>query len=95
MAGIAVESRRYGKAKKPLILAHNANSAAVYAEAQETAHKFHLLCGVNDDIVRPDQIEEFVSAVPGTTVETITGAGHLLFFTHWREILSAITLKLR
>jgi hypothetical protein len=35
MAGIAVESRRYGKAKKPLILAHNANSAAVYAEAQE------------------------------------------------------------
>lgn len=35
MAGIAVESRRYGKATKPLIVAHNANSAAVYAEAQE------------------------------------------------------------
>ena len=35
MVGIAVESRRYGKAKKPLILAHNANSAAVYAEAME------------------------------------------------------------
>lgn len=35
MAGIAVESRRYGKAKKPIILAHNANSSAVYAEAQE------------------------------------------------------------
>lgn len=35
MAGIAVESRRYGKANKPLIVAHNANSAAVYAEAQE------------------------------------------------------------
>ena len=38
MAGIAVESRRYGKAKKPLILAHNANSAAVYAEAQEIVY---------------------------------------------------------
>lgn len=35
MAGIAVESRRYGKAKKPLLLAHNANRASVYAEAQE------------------------------------------------------------
>ena len=35
MAGIAVESRRYGKANKPLIIAHNANSAAVAAEAQE------------------------------------------------------------
>lgn len=35
MAGIAIESRRYGKAKKPLLLAHNANSASVAAEAQE------------------------------------------------------------
>lgn len=32
MGGIAVESRRYGLAKKPLILAHNANSASVAAE---------------------------------------------------------------
>lgn len=65
------------------------------AEAQATPHKFHFLSGVNDDIVRPDQIAEFANAVPGTTLETIPGAGHLLFFTHWREILNAITLKLR
>ncbi|MFG0381114.1 PLxRFG domain-containing protein [Pseudomonas sp. zbq_18] len=32
MGGIAVESRRYGLAKKPVILAHNANSATVAAE---------------------------------------------------------------
>jgi N12 class adenine-specific DNA methylase/phospholipid N-methyltransferase len=32
MAGIAIESRRYGLAKKPLLLAHNANSATVAAE---------------------------------------------------------------
>lgn len=32
MGGIAVESRRYGIAKKPLLLAHNANSASVAAE---------------------------------------------------------------
>lgn len=32
MAGIAVESRRYGIAQKPLVVAHNANSAAVAAE---------------------------------------------------------------
>lgn len=36
MAGIAVESRRYGLAKKPLLIAHNANSSAVATEAQET-----------------------------------------------------------
>ena len=32
MGGIAVESRRYGIARKPLILAHNANSATVAKE---------------------------------------------------------------
>ncbi|MFC2974680.1 PLxRFG domain-containing protein [Azotobacter bryophylli] len=32
MGGIAVESRRYGIARKPAILAHNANSATVAAE---------------------------------------------------------------
>ncbi|WP_422932569.1 PLxRFG domain-containing protein [Sphingobium cupriresistens] len=35
MAGIAVESRRYGIARKPLILAHNANSKTVAAEIQQ------------------------------------------------------------
>ena len=34
MGGIALESRRHGIAKKPLILAHNANSAAVAKEIQ-------------------------------------------------------------
>lgn len=34
MGGIAIESRRYGLAKKPLILAHNANSASVASEIQ-------------------------------------------------------------
>jgi N12 class adenine-specific DNA methylase len=35
MGGIAVESRRYGLAKKPMILAHNANSASVAVEIQQ------------------------------------------------------------
>lgn len=35
IGGIAVESRRYGKARKPLIFAHNANSATVAAEINE------------------------------------------------------------
>jgi N12 class adenine-specific DNA methylase len=34
MGGIAIESRRYGIAKKPLILAHNANSASVAHEIE-------------------------------------------------------------
>jgi N12 class adenine-specific DNA methylase len=35
IGGISVESRRFGLAQKPLILAHNANSASVAAEIQE------------------------------------------------------------
>jgi N12 class adenine-specific DNA methylase/uncharacterized membrane-anchored protein YhcB (DUF1043 family) len=35
MGGIAVESRRYGLAKKPMLLAHNANSKSVAAEIQQ------------------------------------------------------------
>jgi N12 class adenine-specific DNA methylase len=35
MGGIAIESRRYGLAKKPLILGHNANSASVASDIQE------------------------------------------------------------
>lgn len=35
MGGIAVESRRYGIARKPLIFAHNANSKSVAAEIQQ------------------------------------------------------------
>lgn len=35
MGGLAIESRRFGLAKKPLILAHNANSATVAKEIQE------------------------------------------------------------
>lgn len=35
MGGIAVESRRYGLARKPLLIAHNANSATVAKEVQE------------------------------------------------------------
>lgn len=35
MGGIAVESRRYGLARKPMIIAHNANSATVAREIME------------------------------------------------------------
>lgn len=35
MGGIAVESRRYGIAKKPMLFAHNANSKTVAAEIQQ------------------------------------------------------------
>ncbi|QNK68448.1 PLxRFG domain-containing protein [Variovorax sp. PAMC26660] len=35
IGGIAVESRRYGLAKKPMLFAHNANSATVAAEIQQ------------------------------------------------------------
>ena len=53
MTGIAVESRRYGLARKPLLIAHNANSAAVAAEAQETYPGAKILY-VNN--LAPDEI---------------------------------------
>lgn len=54
MAGIAVESRRYGLAKKPLLIAHNANSKAVANEMQEIypGGKFLYV-----DNMTPDEID--------------------------------------
>jgi N12 class adenine-specific DNA methylase len=54
MGGIAVESRRYGIAKKPLIMAHNANSATVAAEIVEMYPGANVLYVDN---LTPDQID--------------------------------------
>jgi N12 class adenine-specific DNA methylase len=58
MTGIAVESRRYGLAKKPLLIAHNANSSAVATEAQETYPGAKIMYVDN---LAPDQIEAQLS----------------------------------
>lgn len=54
MAGLAVESRRYGLAKKPLILAHNANSATVAKEFNDMYPAARVLYLDN---LTPDQID--------------------------------------
>lgn len=54
IAGIAVESRRYGLAKKPLVIAHNANSASVAREINEMYPAAKVLY-VNN--LAPEQIE--------------------------------------
>jgi N12 class adenine-specific DNA methylase len=43
MGGIAIESRKYGIARKPLILAHNANSQSVAADIQSMYPGAHIL----------------------------------------------------
>jgi len=43
MGGLAVESRRYGLARKPLLLAHNANAKSVAREIQEMYPAARLL----------------------------------------------------
>ncbi|MBI9090129.1 MAG: PLxRFG domain-containing protein [Desulfobacterium sp.] len=43
MGGLAIESRRYGIAQKPLILAHNANSASVADDIQQMYPGSNLL----------------------------------------------------
>lgn len=54
MAGLAVESRRYGLAKKPLIFAHNANSATVAKEFNDMYPAARVLY---IDNLAPDQIQ--------------------------------------
>jgi N12 class adenine-specific DNA methylase len=53
MGGLAVESRRYGIAKKPIIFAHNANSASVAREIGEMYPGAKLLY---IDNLAPDKI---------------------------------------
>lgn len=60
MAGLAVESRRYGVARKPLIIAHNANSRSVFNEIQETypGGKFLYV-----DNLAPDEIDATLNMI--------------------------------
>lgn len=62
-------------------------------EARESPHKFHLLHGRDDVIVRPAHSLAFAESVPGTEVELVDGAGQLLFFSHWQRVLDAVTGK--
>lgn len=54
MGGIAVESRRYGIARKPLLFAHNANSKSVASEIQQMYPSAKVLYLDN---LAPDQID--------------------------------------
>ncbi len=60
------------------------------AEARSIAHKFHILHGDDDQIVQIFQSRAFVDAVPGTTLEVIEGAGQLLMYSHWQNVLAAL-----
>lgn len=59
-------------------------------EARATPHKFHILHGREDVIVRPEHSLAFADAVPGTVVELVEGAGQLLFFSHWQYVIDAV-----
>lgn len=59
-------------------------------EARATGHKFHVLHGRDDVIIRPAQSLAFADLVPGTTVELVDGAGQLLFLSHWQRVFEAV-----
>lgn len=60
------------------------------AEARACRHKFHILHGEDDQIIRLYKSQTFVDEVPGTTIETVPDAGQLLFFSHWPRLFSAL-----
>ncbi|MFM2280994.1 MAG: hypothetical protein RLZZ444_3225, partial [Pseudomonadota bacterium] len=62
------------------------------AEARACPHKFHILHGEDDQIIRLYKSQTFVDEVPGTTIEVVPDAGQLLFFSHWPRMLSAIKI---
>lgn len=63
-------------------------------EARATAHKFQILHGRDDVIVHPSQSLAFADLVPGTAIDLVSGAGQLLFFSHWQRVFEAIRGRL-
>ncbi len=59
-------------------------------EARQSKHKFHILHGASDGIVKVEQSKAFADEVPGTHLEMVEGAGHFLIYSHWERVLKAI-----
>ena len=51
----------------------------------------YLWQGESDVVVTPAMARCMAERIPGCTARFLTGEGHLLWVTHWREILSALT----
>ncbi|PHR92687.1 MAG: hypothetical protein COA69_07610 [Robiginitomaculum sp.] len=63
-------------------------------EALRLKHKFYILHGDDDKIFDVSQSQAFADYVPGTKLEIVKGAGHLLIYSHWEHILRAIKKNL-
>ena len=62
-------------------------------EASRLTHKFHILHGDDDKVIDIAQSQAFADLVPGTELEIVKGAGHLLIYSHWERVLEAIKKK--
>ncbi len=62
-------------------------------EASRLQHKFHILHGDDDKVVDIAQSRAFADLIPGTELEIVKGAGHLLIYSHWEHIFQAIKKK--
>ena len=62
-------------------------------EASRLQHKFHILHGDDDKVIDIAQSQAFADLVPGTELEIVKGAGHLLIYSHWEQVLEAIKKK--
>jgi pimeloyl-ACP methyl ester carboxylesterase/DNA-binding CsgD family transcriptional regulator len=63
------------------------------AEAARLPHPIHIVHGEDDRIVNPEFSRCFVQAVPGAMLQMVPGAGHYLFYSHWRHVLNAVAGK--
>lgn len=62
-------------------------------EALRLKHRFYVLHGDDDKVVDIAESQAFVDFVPGTELEIVKGAGHLLIYSHWEHVLQAIKSK--
>lgn len=89
MGGLAVESRRYGLAKKPIIFAHNANSASVAREIGEMYPGAKLLY---IDNLAPDRIAVTLRQIANDEWDAVVVPHSLIDrFTLKRETLIEIS----
>lgn len=91
MAGIAVESRRYGLAKKPLLFAHNANSATVAREINDMYPGASVLYVDN---LEPSQIDMTMRKIANDDWDVVVVPHSLIDrFSLTEDTLKAITAE--
>ncbi|GIL03281.1 MAG: helix-turn-helix transcriptional regulator [Alphaproteobacteria bacterium] len=89
---LMVDGIRFGLTQGPEAFCRDweAMEIDMTGEARALPHKMHIIQGAQDRITRPEFSTAFVEEVPGVTLETVEGAGNLLFYSHWRRVIDRL-----